>query len=107
MDEGLDVKLAREDPVGGELAQQDAVVFTCDAIGTAAENEPGTADGVVDGEVATGLEIGQPIVVIRRNRVHNAFTSTRRTFQSDGHPTVVAHLRESGQKHGIQARRNP
>ena len=78
------------------------MIFTCNAIGTAAENEPSSTNLVVNSDVATGLEIGQPIVVIRSHSGHRSLTRCCRTFKADGHPAVVADFREGRQQHGVE-----
>ena len=62
VDEDLNVEGTREHAVGGDLCEEHLLVITGHTVGVSVEDEPSTADGVIDGEVSTSFEVVAPWV---------------------------------------------
>ena len=106
--EDLDIQVARQFSVGGELTQQYRSIGFGETVGVSIQDVPNPTDLVVDDDVPSrktiaGLEPEAPILV---GRIHNgrgslSRCSARGSFQADGDPAVEREFRETRQEQRI------
>ena len=108
--ENLRVHLATEVASGRELTDEHFEVIAGHTIGVAIQCIPGSTDGVVDGDVASGkttarVEVGCPWVVRGLDRAHIGLTyaGIRHTFQSDRDPGVIDEIRVDRKQQAVDA----
>ena len=101
--EDLDIHLATEHAVRGELTNQHTQVVASGSVGRAVQGEPAAAIGATEFDVASGLEGAHPGLALDEG--HFAFTGSRigRAGEADGHPAVVDERREGVVEHAVDA----
>ena len=110
----MDVELTAEFSCGGELSNQDFQIVTGHAVCVSVQGKPGTANGIVDGNVASretaaGLERREPGIASGLNRAHVGLPhhSVGGSLQSDGHPRVVSEVRIDREEQAVDAIGHP
>ena len=93
--ENLDVQLAAEDTVRGELAEQDTEVITRSAIGSTIQDEPTATVLTGQVDVAAGLEGADPGLTLHEGDLALSCCSICSAVQANGNPAVVGEGRES------------
>ena len=99
--EDLNVHLAAEHTVGGELTEQDAKVISSEAVGGPVQGEPATAVVAAEFDVAAGFEGRDPGLTLDEGHLPFSSSSVGRAGQAHRHPAVVGHLREGVDDHGV------
>ena len=102
--EDLQVHLAFEGAIGGELPHKDPQVFTRHSICLAVQSVPRPANRIGDVQISSGFKIRHPVVLIGSNHARGAFTGRRirRSIQADGHPTVGIEFWEEAEQRAVQ-----
>ena len=67
------------------MCEEYLLVITCNSVGVSVEDEPTTADGIIDEEVLSVFEIVPPSVACGFNDVNGSFTSSWALCQSYGY----------------------
>ena len=101
--EDLDIHLATEYAVRGELTNQHTQVVAGGSVGGTVQGEPTAAIGATEFDVPSGLEGAYPGLALDEG--HLAFTGGRisRAGEADGHPAVVDKRREGVVEHAVDA----
>ena len=101
VDEYLNVEGTGEHAVGSDLCEEYLLVVTGHAVGVSVEDEPSTADGVIDGEVSTCFEVASPRVDSRFNGVDVSFSCCGFFCKADGDIGVISGFGEEGEEGGV------
>ena len=80
------------------MCEEHLLVVTCHPVGVSVEDEPPTADGVIDEEVLSVFESIAPWVEGGFNGVDVSFTSTCCFREANGNVRVVRSFREEGEE---------
>ena len=95
--EHLDVQLATDLPIRGQLGKQDFLVRTRDAVGAARQDVPSATNGRADVHIAACAEAhlpGSDVRIHEHGNIRFTVSEDGLLIDTDGHPAVVRSIRE-------------
>ena len=110
--EDLDLHVAGQFAIGGELAEQDTAIGVGHAIGIPVQDVPHAAHNIIDGDVGSRhpiarIEEDRPALAGRLDHTGVRLPSRdiRRTIDADGDPAVIGQVREGRQQQRVDVGR--